>query len=207
MEHGYVMDYVETGDYSGSRPLIYVRKVDNKRFASYEEYAAYQENAVQIENSYDLVGFVMYGDKRELGNKVRIDGTSEGYFEYVILQMYGGQFNLGWHANYDDALIICDQDAIENTLKTSSSGFSELFDIISPGKGNMVYMEMMAKAKFIDFQPVINIGEEMVIVKVITFTKWGGFIQYTFTINKDYPHTIIKVTKRVLIDYQCGISF
>jgi hypothetical protein len=207
MEPGFVLDYLFTGsDGFGGRPLIYVRKAEDKPFTSYEEYETAQENAVRIQNNYDFIGFVMYGNTTELGNKIKVDGTPQGYFEYVLLQIMGGQFYLVWHANYDDATIICDKVSLEKTVKESIQGMGfDLMPTTSSGRGS--YSEFMAKAKFIDFQPVITLGDKTVAIKVIIFTKWGGLVQYTFTINKEYPHTITKVTQRVLVAYNCGVSF
>jgi hypothetical protein len=207
MEPGYVLDYLFTGGTGfGGRPLIYVRKAQDAPFTTYEQYEAAQASATKIENDYDFIGFVMYGATGELGNKVKIDGTPEGYFEYVLLQIMGGQFYLIWHANYDDATIICEKNSAEKTVKECIKGLGiELMSVVS--EGGRSYTEFMAKAKFIDFEPMVVISEDTVTVKVVIFTKWGGFIQYAFTINKEYPHSILKVTTRTLVVYQCGVSF
>jgi hypothetical protein len=206
MEPGWVLDYLYLGSSFGGRPIIYVRKTTDKPFSSYEEYEAAQNNTIKLNNIYDFVGFVMYGDTSAMGNKIRIDGTPEGYFEYVLLQLMGGQFYLSWHANYDDITIILDKNKAENILTQAISVFSSDSINTTSSDGNS-YFGIMAKVKFIDFQPMITINNDTVTVKFITFTKWGGFIQNTFTINKVYPHTITEVSQTVLVEYQCGVMF
>ncbi len=195
IEEGYVLDYVYLYDFMGGRPIIYVRQESQEPYKNFEEYYKYAEE-LKIENDYDFVSLLMYGEAGAFENKIRIDGTKEGFFEYVVLQMLGGQFYLWWHANYDDAIIICDPKRIDYVKKEIDSwGVLDL----SP--------EIIQQARSLDYQPIVELTDSIVNVSLIYFTKWGGFIRVTFTINREYPHTIIGVNSELLIQYNCGMMF
>jgi hypothetical protein len=195
MEEGYVLDYVYLYDFIGGRPIIYVRQESQEPYKNFEEY--YQDaEELEIKDSYDFVSLIMYGEPGVFENKIRIDGTKEGFFEYVVLQMLGGQFYLWWHANYDDAKIICDPNRIDDIVKEIRKwGVSQLSqDIIQQARG-------------FDYEPRVEFNDDKVDVSLIFFTKWGGFIGITFTINREYPHTIIYIKTEVLLEYECGMTF
>ncbi|MBN2148960.1 MAG: hypothetical protein JW726_16365 [Anaerolineales bacterium] len=126
---------------------------------------------------------------------VQADGTPEGYFELALLDIMGSQFYLHWHANYNDTRIVSDSDALEAIL----SGSGDF--------GNPIPADARAQALRLDLQPVIEIGTDTVTVKIITFSNWGGFYRATFTINRNFPHTIRDVQWEELVPYDCGIMF
>jgi hypothetical protein len=202
MEPGYVLDYFYAGDFFGGRPLIYVRRLEDKPFSSYEEYSKAEESNVKLDDLSSFVGFVMGEDSNPLDNKIRVDGTAEGFVEYVILQIMGGQFYLSWHANYDDAMIICNKASLEETLRESLESLG-----IEISGGGEFGSELLAKARHIDFQPKVIFQDDEVVVKIVVFTKWGGFIQSSFTISRDYPHKIISIKNKTIIEYDCGVMF
>jgi len=58
------------------------------------------------------------------------------------------------------------------------------------------------KARKLDFSPVIEFKDDTVIVKVVTFTRWGGFIQKSYTISREFPHRIINEKSKTLIEFK-----
>jgi hypothetical protein len=181
MEPGYVLDYVYLWDnYEfGGRPVIYVREEDQEPFLTYKEYVEAGGKGTSV----------MAQDSKVPGDRIRIDGTEEGFFEYVVLQIMGGQFYLFWHAAYDDATVICDKTGLDRLLAQYSS----------------LPSSVEREARKLDYKPIIEFRDDQVTVKVMTFTNWGGFIQDSFTISRRYPHTIIEREKRVIVEYDCGI--
>ncbi len=122
------------------------------------------------------------------------DGTPEAYFEWVVFQIMGGQFYLFWHAAYDDALVICDHSGLDARMAwgTGISAFSAA---------------MIAEAHNIDFTPTIQIQGTQVVVRVVTFTQWGGFIERTYTLSRDPPLSIINHAERVLLKNDVAITY
>ncbi len=127
-------------------------------------------------------------------NHVQADGTPESYFELAVLDIMGQQFYLHWHANYNDTQIIADSD-----------GLARLLD--GEFLGSALPADVRSQARQLDVQPVIEIGEKTVTVSFITFTNWGGFYRATYTMQRDFPHTILDVEWEELVPYDCGIMF
>jgi hypothetical protein len=55
--------------------------------------------------------------------------------------------------------------------------------------------------------PAVNIGTQSVQVKLVTFTRWGGFFEETYFLSKSPPHTIQDVQEKNLVPYDCGVMF
>ena len=45
------------------------------------------------------------------------------------------------------------------------------------------------------------------VVELIFFTKWGGFLRETLTINRSFPPTIMDIKEENLVEYDCGVAF
>jgi len=130
------------------------------------------------------------------GNKIKIDGTNEGFFEYTVLQMLGEQFYLFWHANYNDADIICEVSAIEDVIVSIEN--SGLEPITNGFKKD---------ARKLNVKPIVEINGDMVTVKLVVFSKWGGFSRFSYTMYRNYPHMVIGFQDEVLLEYECGMMF
>jgi hypothetical protein len=192
MEDGYVLDYVYLYSGNGGKPFVYARQKAQESFDSYEKYSENVKDSISTINPSIAFSSVMRGTPVVFVSKIKVDGTPEGFFEYIVLQMLGGQFYLWWHAGYYDVNIICDS--------------SKLDDLAGPTiSSSEIPMDILQKARQLDFQPVIEIIEQTVNVKIIVFTKWGGFIRLTITINREYPHSIISIQQEQLVEYYCGI--
>jgi hypothetical protein len=196
MKPGYILDYVYLYDGMGGRPIIYVRMENQEPYRNYEEYSKDAQENQELENTYDFVSRLIYGQGGMFENKIVIDGTEKGFFEYIVLQVLGGQFYLWWHANYDDTMIICDPNEIDNIVQEMENWIS-----------GELPPDIVEKARGLDYRPVIEFKEDTVDVSITIFTKWGGFKRLTFTINREYPHTIIDVQSEVIIEYDCGVAF
>ena len=144
----------------------------------------------------DYLEIIMYGETMAWPESIVINDTEQGFFEYLVLNIMGGQFYLSWHANYDDIMIICDCSALQNV-------YEETEDFM----GLELPVESIIAASELDLSPKIEFTDENVIITAVFFTKWGGFLQGTFTIKRDFPHNIIEGEWEVLIEYQCGVMF
>jgi len=127
-------------------------------------------------------------------DRVQTDDTEEGFFQFVLLQVVAGQFYLYWHAAYYDDAVICDRDTIDS--------------IVSVERGCEPFSSRQKRAaQAIDPAPVVEMGDEVVTVKIVTFSKWSGFAQETYEINRSFPHAIRDSSSEVLVEYDCGIVF
>lgn len=128
---------------------------------------------------------------------VRVTDTVEGYLEFVLLNIMADQFYLYWHANYNDSQVLCDQEALNTTISRLKS------------EKHSAALETRAQkqAKKIDPRPVVTLQENSAQVQVLIFTQWGGFIRWTYIIQRDFPHTILEFDTETLVPYDSGILF
>ncbi len=180
METGYLLDYVYLFDGMGGLPMLYARPADQAPYATYTEYSQ------AVAGETDRSSYLDY---------VKVDGTPEGFFEYTVLYIMGGQFYLFWHANYNDALVIASRGGFDSLLTTMESWDLELPDNVK------------SQARRIDFNPVVEVQENTVRVQVVVFSKWSGFARETYVIEKAFPHKITLEGQEILVPYDCGIMF
>lgn len=114
---------------------------------------------------------------------INLDGTKDSYLQYIILILLGNQFALYWHSNYNDKEIIFTKNAIEKILKRKDDyfRFEEKFKDI---------------ARNINPEPNIKINIEKVLVRIVIFTKWGGFIEHTYHIDRNFPRQLLPPNQR-----------
>lgn len=184
---GYTLDFVYDGDGLGGRPVVYARHIDSSSFPNFEAYVA-SSGTCDREKLPSACSFLDF---------IESDGTEAGYFQWVLLDMMGDQFYLYWHANYNDAEIIASKaqlEAIVEKLSTEEIGY--------PLKASQ-----RRQALKIDTAPIVTIESDRVMVRVVWFTKWGGFNESILTLSASAPHQVLDRQTRVLVEYQCGIQF
>lgn len=187
---GYKLDYIYFNDELGGLPLVYARQTSGAPFQSYAE----------LLESFgeEMAGERSYGELRhryDYLEKIQIDKTPESYFEFTALAFQGDQFYLWWHALYNDLKILCDSSDVQS-VNADLQGF----DIEFP-------QDAKDRIEEIDFRPVVFVGEDDVTVRMITFTKWGGFYENVYVMDKDDPMQLLDVKFNPLIEYDCGINF
>jgi hypothetical protein len=191
MQPGYVLDYIYHDASLGAQPYIYARKSNDQPFKSLTE----------LEDTTKKQAGPGY-DQNELYytylEQIRVDGTPEGFFQFIALRITGDQFYLFWHANLNDRKIICDHEALDKTI-SSLRGFWGISD-------EKLY-DLQKQSANLDLEPKIEIGDNTVRVKIVTFTKWGGLIQREYSITRQFPHRVIDSKTATLIPFDCGLRF
>jgi hypothetical protein len=187
MQPGYTLDYIYHNIGEDAHPFLYARKIDSKPFNTLGELAATYGDATnwyESDHTYDYLAYV------------QTDNTEESFFQYVTLRIMGGQFYLWWHANYSDHINICDQTRLEALFADTGS----LFDQKLPS-------EVRNAARRLDLAPKVEINENTVTVRVVIFTKWGGFIEENYTITRTFPHLIEDIQTKTLVPWQINLTF
>jgi hypothetical protein len=186
LQEGYVLDFIYSSDPMGGYPVVYARLKDAAPFTEGSEYTDWIfENFGEVKNRSEVYF-----------NFILTDDTAEGYFELALLYMLNGKFYLVWHANYLDSEVIADISGFE-ALKQRLTG---------TGFGLTLPQDVVEKASKLDFTPVIELTEGKATVKLIYFTKWGGFIQATFTFSRP-DGKLQDAQYETLVEYDCGIMF
>lgn len=193
MRGGRVLDYVYNYAGIGGAPDLYARKSVETPYRNYTEYLA--------------AGGASAGEAKREDYYLRFistDGSSEGFFQLVLLHIQGEQFYQFWHAAYNDDRIVSDLEEARAILTspTSSTGLTGWV-----GEENATVEGLLEELAGIDLAPVVSMSPDEVKVEVIVFTKWGGFIRRTMIMEEDYPHLILEERDEVLVPYDCGIMF
>jgi hypothetical protein len=187
---GYELDYVYYSDFTGGKPLIYARESGSAPFASYEEFA----ESVGEEPS-DTRSYAPLNNASDYLEHIQIDESPESYFEFIMLALVGDQFYLYWHALYNDAQILCDPSDMESVREDVASFDLEFPESVAEGAG------------MIDFEPAVLLDGETVTVRLVVFTKWGGFFELVYVTAEGDPLELIDVQANPLVEYDCGIMF
>ncbi len=190
MEDGYALDYVYNGNEMGGRPVIYVRKMDADPFRTYEEYLS---TTGGVEPTSPAVSF-RSGDYLQ---HVQVDGSPESYLEYNILSVYADRFYQFWHANYNDWRVVCSSADVELINQDITSHYSEL-----SLPENVVQRAMQA-----DLNPSVVMTDGSVSVRYVVFSKWGGFVEKIYTMDRNDPFHLVGKSENTIIQYNCGIMF
>ncbi len=179
MREGYILDYVYHVDDLGAFPMLYARPLDQTPYSSAE----------------DVAGSTKLPDFREY---VVLKDAEQGYFEYAVLNIMAGQFYLDWHANYNDTEIVCNRESVDDIV----------FSVNEGNIGSNLNLAQQTKARAIkNIEPVVTLTENAAKVRIVAFTKWGGFFRLTYTIRREFPHIIVDVKEEELVPYDCGVKF
>ncbi len=190
VEPGWVVDYLYEMEGIGGRPFIYARPADRAPYTSFNEYVAEAppSGPETAERDYST----------DYLSHIKIDDTREGYFQFVALLMMGDQFYLYWHAGYNDGAIVGGEEALEMTISAADSAFENAG---LPGS-------VKKQARRLDLTPTVEFPDDSTaVVRVVTFSMWGGFEESKYTISRQFPHTILREDSETLIEYDCGVQF
>jgi hypothetical protein len=173
LEQGYTLGYTYyLQKYFGGHPTL------NARPEKYETYAAY----IEAEKS-NLPEDYSYSDH------IRVDGTVEGFFEFVVLQIMGDQFYLYWHSGANDTQIVYNR--------------ARLWEIVN-GHPGLPYGSKL-RARTLNVTPVVRVEDDTVVVQVVTFSDWGGFVQRSYTIDREFPHRVLELERKTLVEYKTDV--
>ncbi|MHC1781453.1 MAG: lipoprotein [Anaerolineaceae bacterium] len=190
MAPGYVLDYAYRYDGMGGAPLLYARKADKEPFNTAAELQAAFDTGEKVDPDKPSFGW-----NEQYLSHVQVDGSPESYLEFTTLAILGGQFYLFWHSNYYDTVVICGPDGMKYVQEELSA-----FQIELPP-------DSQAAAENIDFTPTVTVEGQSVTVRLVTFSKWGGFSEEVYVLDRENPSKILEQRTTPLVEYDCGIMF
>ncbi len=191
MEPGYRLDYVYDAYGGNGSPVLYARPDDVEPYATFSEYQRALDGLAGAEVQTLLQqGYLAH---------VIPEDTEEGYFQMVVLYLLGDQFYLQWHANYDDDLIVCDQEHLEEVLEEYVMWIAEY----DPDDTE----DILAGVEEVSLEPAITLKEDVAEVSLVFFTKWGGVYRAMYEISREQPYRIEQTDLENLFEYDCGIMF
>lgn len=175
LEETWKLGFIYCRDNDGAAPIL----------IAYQSEAEYKTLGDKITRGYRSAK--IYGNE-EYWPHIKLDGTDDGFFEYVVLSILGSQFSLDSRANYNDIEIVCTKQAIREIVK-----------ITRPDE------QFIKQAQFVDPTPSVTFDKKQAIVRIVIFTKWGGFIEKRYHIGLQFPHKINKIKAKALAKFKCGV--
>ncbi|MFN8383405.1 MAG: hypothetical protein U0V02_15790 [Anaerolineales bacterium] len=190
VKSGYTLDYVYFQDELGGKPLIYARKTNATPFHTYEEFLKSYGEEMSGERSYAQLNHAF-----DYLEQIETDKTPESFYEFVILAFLGDQFYLQWHGLYHDEIVLCDPSDSQY-IDNEMAGF----DLEFP-------QDVKDNIEKVDFQSRVLEDEDTISVRIVAFTKWGGFWENIYVMDKENPLNLQDIQSNWLLPYDCGISF
>lgn len=215
MEPGYTLDYVYSTALGNGYPVLYARRQETERYATFSDYEHTLEQAgTEGRLFWSRLGDMLNDDTGDTSvdydlpdetylllhqgylSHVTVDDSESGYFQLVLLYLAGDQFYLQWHANYDDETVVCDTAGFEKILSNLGNGASTEDPQIQ---------QMRAALPNVTLAPSIVVQDEVVEIQLSYFTKWGGLFRGIYQISRKAPHVILETNRMNLLKYDCGI--
>lgn len=188
MAEGYQLSYVYSYDPMGSSPWLYAHSTDKAPFTSASEYFAEWPECSSRKDMPTHCDPMQY---------VVADGSGLGYLEWFLLYATGDHFYLDWHANIKDATFIATNEALDELVtQLSKTSFGYPLD-----------KDQAEKVRAIGTTPKVSIDDETVTMRVVWFTKWGGFFETEYVLSRTFPYTILITNMDNLLDYNCGVMY
>jgi hypothetical protein len=178
VQPGTVLDYVYHYDGMGGYPVLYARPAAQPAYATEADLPVADKTPNYLDS-------------------VKLDDTPESYFQLVVLSMLGNHFYSFWHAGYNDREIVCDKTGVSGIVASLNGEFG--YPISPVARVQALLLK--------DVEPYVSIGEQVVEVRLVTFSKWGGFYSNTYTISRKDPHTLQDPEQKILVPYDCGVMF
>lgn len=190
VKSGYTLDYVYFQDELGGKPLVYARKTSATPFRTYEEFLKSYGEEMSGERSYAQLNHAF-----DYLEQIETDKTPESFYEFVILAFLGDQFYLQWHGLYHDEIVLCDSSDTQY-IDNDMAGFNLEFP-----------QDVKDNIEKVDFQHRVLVTEDTISVRIVAFTKWGGFWENIYVLDKENPLNVQDIQSHWLLPYDCGISF
>ena len=207
LEKGWLVDYLYLKESLGGEPVI-IAYPESKR----EKYKKIidkiektkPDRSSRIDDSKNIIDiFFEYDDVDNYLKHVILDESEESYFQFLILALLGSQFSLFWHAGYNDGEFVCTLNAAEKIIDRIGREGEDPDSI----ENRVFDQQSIKEVRKIDFEPVINIEDDKVLIRLVYFTKWGGFIRGKYEVEKSFPHKISKKEGNRLVKYDCGYVY
>jgi hypothetical protein len=174
LEENWRLGFVYCRDENGAAPILIAYQTD-------AEFKTLGDKVTKAYRSEKVYGNENYWEH------IKLNGTEDAYFEYVVLSILGSQFSLDSRGNYNDIEIVCTKPAIQEVIKLANTDD-----------------RFMKQLQLVDPTPLVTINPKQAIVRVVVFTKWGGLIERKYFISLQFPYKIQKVKAKALAKLHCG---
>ena len=207
LEQEWLVDYLYMQQRLGGEPLIIAypesKKLEYKKIIDKINNNKPDSKAQENELENIIRTFLNFDDVDNYLTHIRLEPGEESYLQFVILAELGSQFALFWHAAYNDKEFICTLEKAKKIIDRIGRQDKDINHI----ENNQFDQQTIEKVKEIYFEPEIDMSDDKVVVRLVFFTKWGGFIEAKYIVKKTFPHKIIKRETNNLVEYDCGYVY
>lgn len=189
VEEGWILDYVYEATDIGGHPILYARPDGQPAYDSFDAWEAASREGepanMSLNHSEDYL------------DHIKTDDTPEGYFELALFQRTAGDFYLWWHGDYSNSLVVYDKQTLEQALEAAESMI-----------GVEVPAEVRKPVLKADPRPTCGLLDNgTAVVRLVTFSNWGGLVETRYTFKRQLPHTPATMDHKTLVEYDCGLRF
>jgi hypothetical protein len=180
-----------------THPVIYARPVNQKSYVSYAELLNLVGQPSYIPHNYFYQTFLDLQDAFYYYlDSVRTDNTGDGFLQFVILGILAGQFNGSLRDSYNDTIVICDKSDID-LVEIEAKKFDKEWGLAKMPD------QAVQDAHKLPVEPIVELGKDTATVRIVTFTKWGGFIETKYELTRAFPHQLVGLWHQILVPYEC----
>ena len=185
---GYVLDFVYRFWGNGGFPLLYLRRENETRLKSCEEYWQRFGGASNTP--------VPHGNKPLLEH-LKYDATPEGYFEFVVFYINAPRFHLHWHNQAGEIEFIVSHDALAQVLSgiatTTIVGGSQTSSGLAEPQGQQLLT--------LDPRPKIWLGNNgrSALVTLLVWELGESFAWKRYCVN--YPYQPVESETQLILRY------
>lgn len=198
MKVGYKLAFIYRSDDLGGQPMLYALEDGETPFTSYDEYIASRPECSDPQRSSDCLAL----------SKVEHDGSEMGYLQFITFAMMQEQFYLYWHANYNDFQPLTTPDRLETILMWIDPDWATMEYAAFTTFGDVGFsQEQKAAAREMDLEPKVTQEEDGANVRLLVYTKWGGFAEIKYWVPRVDSENIETLEVNVLVKYEIPLAF
>jgi hypothetical protein len=193
MSKSYELDFVMDTSYD-CEPVLYARRANQPAYTQFSD-------LLEQRGGHGFLPYIFDTDIRDQYlNFVQTDGTSESYFELVVLHVMGTHFWQRGHSNYHDETIVCHTSGLPMPKSGQLSDMELAIEFVVPAP-------IFEKAQYLNLDPVVVKRHNQVDVSVVVFSRWKGFSRVVYSVSEESPHRIRVTDEDLLLPYDCGVRF
>lgn len=179
-EKGWIVEGFYLGDGYGASPEFYARKITDDK-DSLEKYFL-------ADGIWDYHKSIRTSDHLESTN------TLKGYYQLIIFELIGNNFNRYWHSRYANIDIIVSRNDLSEILNRKDH--FHRFDSL-----------LVKRIDSLSVKPLIREYDDSVTYSLLIFNAWEGFRRKTYSVGRNFPHFIHTIKDSLEVDYNCRIHF
>ena len=153
----------------------------------------------------------LYWSRPHLMKHLEFERSPEGLLQWAMFRTAVTQFHLVWHGNYNDTRYVLTLASLEQVLADLPPARSDEDHLVprpSRPRGflnrrGIPFLEYdRERLCAMDLTPWVKVAGDLGEVRVLTFTRWGGFAWRHLHLR--WPHHVDREEQETVAKYDCG---